>query len=158
MVGAISDDGLSGLLNFTNIFSAMRCSFRPGSCVPSTSTPLGRGVQHPNPISGALQRNGTKGQSGASDPVPPCLHRSTLSASPVQSFCGMARRAESSRGNTSWKRGFYERNRWHDALWDIVSASKLDAPAYLLAVQREPTTIRLPGKLAQTVQLGGTFV
>jgi len=52
---------------------------------------------------------------------------------------------------------FYERKRWHDALWDIVAASKPDAPAHLLAVKREPTTIRLPGSFAKTVQLGGMF-
>src|SRR5882724_5245868 len=44
IVGAISEAGLSGLLSFTNIFSATRCSFRPVGCVPATATPLGRAV------------------------------------------------------------------------------------------------------------------
>src|SRR6266436_3407047 len=62
MVGAISDDGLSGLLSFTNIFNGMRCSFRLRSGVRSTSSPLGRGVQHRKPTTGEIQHNGTKGQ------------------------------------------------------------------------------------------------
>lgn len=69
MVGAISADGLSGLLSFTNIFNGIRCSFRPGSWLPATVSPLGRAVQQGQLTGWAIQRNGTKGQSPAPDPV-----------------------------------------------------------------------------------------
>ena len=87
-VGAISDDGLSGLLSFTNIFTGMRCSFRLRSGVCSTSSPLGRGVQHHHPTAKAFRRNGTKGQWRASDPVLHWLQRSGLFAVPAATFRG----------------------------------------------------------------------
>ena len=69
-VGAISEEGFPGLLSVTNIFSATRCSFRSAICVPATSAPLGRAVQHQHLIAGILGCNSTKGQLPAFYPVP----------------------------------------------------------------------------------------
>jgi len=116
----------------------------------------GRG-QHQQPTAGAAQRNGTKGQVAASDPVPHLHQRSHLSVSPADTFPGIGRRTARRRKPRDGAR-FRERKRCHVALWDIVPASMLSAPAYLLAMQRDAITIRLPGTLARAVRLGGRFV
>jgi len=101
MVGAISDDGLSGLLNFTNIFRVIRCSFRLRSGVRSTISPLGREVQHQHPTAGALEHNGTKGQSPASESCTP-------EAPVFQPFCiTCASLPGDARTSAQWKEAHY---------------------------------------------------
>lgn len=127
MVGAISADGLSGLLSFTNIFNGIRCSFRPGSCVPATVSPLGRAVQQEQLTGWGIERNGTKGQYRASDPV--------------------LRRLRLQRDSTP--AGSFRVERDHP--------DGTDGTGHLLAIQRDGTTIRLPGISPGTAQVGGTF-
>ena len=62
IVGATSAEGLSSLERFTNIFTAIRTSFRLKGAEDANSSPLGREDQDPNPSIRASRINSTKGQ------------------------------------------------------------------------------------------------
>lgn len=76
IVGATSAEGLSSLQRFTNIFTAIRTSFRHKRPADANTPPLGREVQHQNPTIRASQSNSTKGQAQVFRPATPVSLRS----------------------------------------------------------------------------------
>jgi len=83
MVGAISEVGLSGLLNFTNIFNDKRCSFRLKGGAGFTTAPLGRAVQHHHPPPKSFRAMVRKGNSSSPNPVPRLATLLALRGEPI---------------------------------------------------------------------------